>query len=101
MATGLAALSGQKTIATAGTELAVGASTEKVLGALYIKALPANTGTMWVGRHSDGTLASTTGYPLAPGEQVLLENVHDLSEIMVDAATNGEKVAWLRMNAER
>ena len=97
----LAALSGQKAIATAGTELALGATTDEVLGALYVKALPANTGVMYVGRHSDGSIASSTGYPLKANEYVLFENVGTLSDIMVDATVNGEGVAWLRMSAVR
>ena len=79
----------------------MGAATAKVLGALYIKALPANTGIMYVGMHSDGTVSSSTGYPLSAGEQVLLENVSNLGSVMVDLTVNGEGVSWLRMSAVR
>ena len=68
---------------------------------LLVKAMPANTGIMYVGRHSDGTISATTGYPLSAGDQVPFENVDNLAQIMVDASVSGEIVAWLRISTVR
>ena len=98
MPTNMAALSGRKTVTTAGTSEALGAVTAKVLGALYIKALAANTGVIEVG---DSASAALAGYQLSAKEQVLLENVDNLGQIYIDTTVNGEGVSWLRMNAVR
>jgi hypothetical protein len=90
-------MSGQKTVTSAGTEVALGTATIK--GPLMVKALTTNTGLVFVGHNGDGTVSSSTGYPLAAGDQVILEFVNVLSEIMVDSAVNGEGVAWIKLQA--
>jgi hypothetical protein len=90
----MGAMSGLKTIATAGTELALSAS-NKVQCAVAVKALTTNTGLMYIGNAGDGTVASTTGFPLAAGDTIIFEYVDDLANIMVDSAVNGESVAFL------
>jgi len=89
------AISGQKAIATAGTELALVAASTPANCAVAIKALPANTGVMYVGWTTPGVVSSTTGFPLSASEVIVLEHVADLKDIMVDASVNGEGVAWL------
>lgn len=89
----MGAISGQTTVTTAGTEVALGTGLPQ--SAVLVKALSTNTGIMYVGNAGDGTVASTTGYPLSAGDQLIFEYVDDLSKIMVDASVNGEKVAWL------
>jgi hypothetical protein len=64
-------------------------------GPLAIRALSTNTGVVYVGNAGDGTVSSSSGYQLAAGDQIVLGYVGDLSSIMVDAATNGDKVCWL------
>jgi hypothetical protein len=91
------AISGQKTIASAGTEEALG--TQVINAALLVKALPGNTGTIYVGRAADGTLTSTSGVALAAGDVVVFEWVSSLTAVLVDAAVNGEGVAWLVLRA--
>ena len=86
-------MSGQTTVTTAGTEVALGSI--RVNGAVAVKALAANTGYMYVGNAGDGTVAATTGYQLAAGEQVILGYVGSLATVMVDSSVNGEKVCWL------
>ncbi len=86
--------SGQKTVTTAGTEAAL-ATSQPVAGPVAIKALTTNTGLVYIGNAGDGTLSSSSGYPLAAGESVTLNLVGNLAEIMVDSAVNGEGVAWL------
>jgi hypothetical protein len=87
------ALSGQKTVTTAGTELALG--TQQIAGPILVKALTTNTGLVYVGNVGDGTVSSSTGYPLAAGDQIIFDHVANLANIMVDSAVNGEGVAWL------
>jgi hypothetical protein len=89
----MGALSGQTTVTTAGTEVVLGAGLPQC--ALSIKAKTTNTGLVYVGNAGDGTVSSSTGFPLAAGDVILFEYVDDLSKIMVDSAVNGEGVAWL------
>jgi hypothetical protein len=78
---------------TAGTE--VRGTTEP--GEVFlIKALPANTGVMYVGNDGADAVSSSTGYPLSAGDYVMLET-KNLNQIWVDASVNGEKVAWIKL----
>lgn len=90
----MAVISGQKTVTTAGTEVALAASGSPQ-SAVMVKALTTNTGLVYVGNAGDGTVASTTGMPLAAGDVVIFQYVDELSDIMVDSAVNGEGVAYL------
>ncbi len=87
------ALSGQTTVTTAGTEVALGS--QAVNAALMVKALPANTGLMYVGNNGSGVVGSSSGMPLAAGESVIFDLVSNLANIMLDSTVNGEGVAWL------
>ena len=90
------ALSGQKTVTTAGTEVALG---DQQIGApLMVKALPTNTGIVYVGKSSGG-VSSSTGMPLDAGEVVIFEFVGQLGAIWLDSAVNGEGVAWLALSS--
>jgi hypothetical protein len=89
------AISGQKTIATAGTELALAAVGTYANCAVAVKALPANTGVMYVGWTTPGVVSATTGFPLSAGQTIIFDHVSDLGFIMVDASVSGESVAWL------
>ena len=90
------ALSGQKTVTAAGTEVALG---DQQIGApLMVKALTTNTGLVYVGESSGG-VSSSTGMPLDAGEVVIFEFVGQLGAIWVDSAVNGEGVAWLALSS--
>jgi len=90
------ALSGQKTVTTAGTEVALG---DQQIGApLMVKALTTNTSLVYVGESSGG-VSSSTGMPLDAGEVVIFEFVGQLGAIWVDSAVNGEGVAWLALSS--
>jgi hypothetical protein len=89
------AISGQTVVTTAGTEVVLAADGTIANCAVAIKALPANTGVMYVGWTTPGVVSSTTGFPLSAKEVIIVENVSDLNTIMVDASVNGEGVAWL------
>ena len=90
-------LSGQKTIATAGTALALGS--QVINAPLMIKALDTNTGVVAVGNDGAGDVTVSNGMRLDAGDAVVFEFVGDLGNIIVDVATNGEGVAWLALNA--
>ena len=89
------ALSGLKTVSTAGTAVALGS--QQIAGPLLIKALTTNTGLVYIGNDGAGDVASTNGFPLAAGDVAILEHVSDLGAVMVDSAVNGEGVAWLAL----
>ena len=91
----MAAISGQKTVTTAGTELALG--TMAVNGPLMVKALDTNTGIVVLGNDGAGVLTTSTGIRLAAGDAVVFEFVSNLSAIMVDSAVNGEGVSWIAL----
>ena len=93
----MAILSGQKTIATAGTALALGS--QVINAPLMIKALDTNTGVVAVGNDGSGDVTVSNGMRLDAGDAVIFEFVGDLANIIVDVATNGEGVAWLVLNA--
>jgi hypothetical protein len=93
----MATLSGQKTVAAAGTAEALSAS-NKVQCALAIKGLTANTGLVYIGNDGSGAVSSSTGFPLAAGDTIILEYVDDLASIWVDSAVNGEGVAWIALH---
>ena len=87
------ALSGVKVIATAGTALPLG--TQNIRGPLAVKALPTNTGLVYVGNDGEGDVSSSNGYPLAKNEEVVFKSVSNLAIVFVDSAVNGEGVAWI------
>ena len=89
----MSAKSGKKAVTAAGTAEALGSG--QVHGPLMVKALAANTGLIYVGNDGAGDVASTNGMELSAGDVVVFDLVGNLAEIMVDAATNGEGVAWL------
>ena len=93
----MAAISGQKTVTTAGTELALG--TVAINGPLMVKALDTNTGIVVLGNDGAGVLTTSTGIRLAAGDAVVFEFVSNLSAIMVDSAVSGEGVSWIALKA--
>lgn len=88
--------SGQKTVAAAGSaeRLSSGAI---VNCSVMVKALPSNSGNIYLGNVS-GDVSSSNGMVLEPGEVVIFNHVGDLGEIWVDSAVNGEGVAWLLLD---
>ena len=88
--------SGQKTVTAAGTAERLSAG-QVVNCSVMLKALPANSGNIFVGNVS-GDVASSNGMVLEPGDVVIFNHVGDLREIWVDSAANGEGVAWLLLD---
>lgn len=85
--------SGQKTVTAAGTAERL-SSGLVVNGPLMVKAIPANSGNVYIGNVS-GDVEASNGMILEPGEVIIFNHVGDLREIWIDAAVNGEGVAWL------
>jgi len=90
----MTARSGQVTVTTAGT--AVRGTTQKA-HLVAFKAAPANTGIIYIGDDDAGDVASTNGFPLEPGEAIVME-LNNVNDIWVDSSVNGEKVCWLRLD---
>jgi hypothetical protein len=97
----MAARSGQTTVTTAGTAVALGAAS--VVGyAFAVKALAGNAGLVYVGNDGADDVTSANGYEMSAGDQILAESSApneqiNLAQFFVDAAENGDKVAWLRL----
>ncbi len=87
------ACSGLITVATAGT--AVQGPNVTNLGGFWVKAHPNNTDTVWVGNDGAGDVANTNGFPLNPGEAILI-SVTNLNSLWFDADVSGEKLCWHR-----
>lgn len=88
----MATLSGQTTVTTAGAAVQLGS--QLVNAPLMVKALPTNTGVMYVGNVGAG-VSSANGLPLSAGEVVIFPWVGNLTSLWVDSSVDGEKVAWL------
>lgn len=83
-------LNGQKAVTTAGTAVALAATTP-VLSVVMVKALAGNTGSIYVG---DSSVDSTNGYELAPGDSVPV-SVDDLANLYIDSDEDGEGVSYV------
>lgn len=91
---------GNKTVTTAGTQVAL-TSSQIVTPKVVIQAKPGNTGNIFVG--TADVSSSDYGVVLAPGASTTLVASHietgesglDLTSIWVDAAVNGEGVTFL------
>jgi len=89
-------LSGQKTVTTAGTAVALGS--QAVNAPLIVKALDTNTGVVALGSDGAGDVTVSNGLRLAAGESVVFEFVGNLGSLWLDSAVNGEGVSWLILN---
>ncbi len=92
----MSAISGQKTVATAGTAVALGS--QPVNGPLIVKALDTNTDIVAIGNDGAGDVTVDNGMRLAAGEIMIFDNVSNLSAIYVDSAVDGEGVAWIQLS---
>ena len=84
-------VTGQVTVATAGTAQAINVVSEAIL----IKALDGNSGYIYVG---DSSVTSSTGFELSAGEAVELIGFFASGTIYVDASSNGDKVSYVVLN---
>jgi hypothetical protein len=89
-------ISGQKTVTTAGTAVALG--TTQIGGPLMLKALDTNTDVVAVGNDGAGDVTVSNGLRLEAGDAVVFEFVSTLAAIIVDSAVNGEGVSWIALH---
>ena len=94
----MALRSGQITVATAGT--AVAGPVLPKGNKFALKAHPSNTGVAWVGNDGADDVAAANGYPLAVGEQIIIDTSIaslqrvNLTGIRFDVTTSGDIVCW-------
>ena len=92
----MAVLSGQTTVTTAGTAVALGS---QAIGApLMVKALDTNTDVVSVGNDDSEDVTVSNGLRLLAGEAIVFEYVSHLGDLMLDSAVNGEGVSWIVLN---
>lgn len=92
----MAALSGQTTVAAAGTAVALG--TIQVNAPIMVKALTTNTDVVYVGNDGAGDVDSTNGCQLAAGDAIVFAYIGNLGALYVDSAVNGEGVSWVAID---
>jgi len=92
----MAVLSGQKTVTTAGTAVALGS--QAINAPLIVKALDSNTGIIAIGSDGAGDVTVSNGFRLEAGDTVVFEFVGNLANLMLDSSVNGEGVSWLILN---
>ena len=83
---------GKTTVTTAGTRVVLAGST--TVKSVTIKALAANTGTIYVG---NATVANTNGYALAKNETISMD-IANLTTVNIDSSVNGEGVTYIAVN---
>lgn len=84
------ALTGQITVTTAGA--AVNGPDTSYAKKVALKAHPDNMDTVWYGNDGGGDVDNTNGFPLNPGEGLILKG--SLSQYWFDSDVNGGKFCW-------
>ena len=90
------ALSGQKTVTTAGTAVQLGA--QDIAGPLMVKALDTNTAIVAIGNDGSNDITLSNAFRLAAGEVVIFQFVGSLASLWLDSGVNGEGVSWMALN---
>ena len=65
-------------------------TTHNSFSTLWIRAMPDNDAPVFIGNED---VSKETGYPLLPGEQMMIDKVHP-HKIFVIAPKSGQRVAW-------
>ena len=89
-------LSGQKSVTTAGTAVALTTAGASLAGSYLIKALPGNTGTVYIGNDGADDVTSSNGLPLSASNTIVM-TVTDLAQVKIDATADAQGVGWLRI----
>ena len=89
------AISGQKTVTTAGTAVVLG--TQRIDGPLMVKALDTNTGIVALGNDGANDVTVSNGIRLDAGDVIVFDYVGELASIYLDSAVNGEGVSWIML----
>jgi len=90
------ALSGRTTVTTSGTAVPLG--TQRIDGSIMVKALVTNTNNIYIGNDGSDDIDSTNGWELEPGDVIIFGYIGNLGALYLDADTNGEGVAWIRLS---
>lgn len=69
--------------------------TSVVVNVVAIKAHPSNTSTVWIGDTGAGVVTVTTGFPLNPGETIVIAVDGNLDKLYGIASVDAEKVTWI------
>jgi hypothetical protein len=94
----MSAISGQKTVTTAGTAVILGTAQE-LNCPLMVKALETNNGIVAVGNDGANDVTVSNGLRLSKGESVVFDFVGNIASIYLDSAVNGEGVSWCALVA--
>jgi hypothetical protein len=92
----MAAISGQKTVTTAGTAVVLGTS-QLINGPLMVKALDTNTGVVAIGNDGAGDVTVSNGLRLLANESAVFAFVGNIVSLWIDSAVNGEGVSWIAL----
>lgn len=82
---------GRRTVSTAGSPESLVSAPAPVASGVEVKAMPGNTGTVFVFISGESKADS---YPLSPGDEVFMP-VDDASKVIVDVGTGGDTVAFI------
>ncbi len=94
----MAAISGQRVVASAGTAVALNAAGLVVNGPVMVKALDTNTGVVALGNDGANDVTVSNGLRLEAGDVVVFDFVGDLKSIWLDSAVDGEGVSWIMLS---
>lgn len=91
-------LTGQATVAVAGTAQVLGGNVPIVRGRdLVVRALVTNTGNIWVGNSAVNAQNHAVAFLLKPGESISLQ-LNNINLVFIDAAVNGEGAVFAMEN---
>lgn len=85
-------------VPTAGTAVQISNTPRRILAIVFV-APAGNSGTVYVGNDGAADVSATTGMPLSTGQSITYNFGQfgisvPISDFWVDAATNGDDVAW-------
>jgi hypothetical protein len=86
-------LSGQVTVATAGT--AVQGPSVNGTNGFYVRALDDNLLQVFVGNDGADDVTSANGYQLSPGESIIL-HIDNMNEMYVDSIVDDDGICWVK-----
>lgn len=89
-------ISAQKTVTTAGVPEPLG--TQRIDAPLMIKALDSNSDVVAVGNDGYNSVSLSNGMRLLAGDALVFEFVGSLESLYLDAAVDGDGVAWIILN---
>ena len=90
-------VSGQRSVTTAGTAVALTTGAGVMLGGVYmIKAKPGNTGVIYIGNDGAGDVTSSNGLSLT-ADDVVIWTVTDPFELKIDATADAQGVTFARV----